>query len=284
MKKLYSLLVLTFVFIAAVSADEYVVSSWEKSKLSGETAVSADKLLIGDKPIDVMQPLRLNPYDSLVVINTTTNRASIYVNCSDKVKILKVNDIVKRRSLNVFITMLSETFAPRKEEPQQYKLLGTTSRQEITQNDVDPEHMKIYATLLDYMAKDKTKGLPKHKDLRFYTDTVNGIVTFAVENYNRKKSYIVNVLVYDPLTRRMNLALSFPDYTSSPMVMVGPYSRITLDGVGYAVRDRAPLKFYLVASRKPYDPNYLAALMQAENIKPVREGKNKDIVCVPVEK
>ena len=118
MKKLYSLLVLTFVFIAAVSADEYVVSSWEKSKLSGETAVSADKLLIGDKPIDVMQPLRLNPYDSLVVINTTTNRASIYVNCSDKVKILKVNDIVKRRSLNVFITMLSETFAPRKEEPQ----------------------------------------------------------------------------------------------------------------------------------------------------------------------
>ena len=78
------------------------------------------------------------------------------------------------------------------------------------------------------------------------------------------------------------MAVTFPEHSSSPAVVVGPYSRISLEGISYGVRQNNPLRFFLVVSTKPYDPNYLSVLMQADNIVPTREGKNKDIVCVPV--
>ena len=283
MEKKYLLLLMSLVFTLSMFGDEYAVLSWEKSKLSADTAVSADKVLIGKKAIEESRQLRLNPYDSLVIINTKTDKASTYVNTSKKVKVLRVKEMVKRKSLHVIISMLGDTFSPKQPEPQKYKLLGTTSRREIKQGNVDYEHMKIYNTLLDYMEKDKSGGLLNHGDVRFYTDTTDNIISFSVENYSKNKSYIVNVLVADPETGKLNMAITFPEYSSSPAVVVGPHTRIELDGIGYALREKDPLKFYLVVSTKPYDPNYLSLLMQADNIKPTREGKNKDIVCVPAE-
>lgn len=284
MKKFYSLFMASLLFSGIAVADEYVVSSWCKSKLAADSVVSADKVLIGKKPIAESRQLRVNPYDSLVIINTSTDKTSTYVNSSDKMKVVTVKDLVRRRSLNVVISMLSETFSSRKPEQPQYKLIGAASRHELTPSTVDPEHMKIYNTLVDFIDKDNQGALTAHSDLRFYTDTVDGVIGFVVENFSKKKSYIVNVLVSDPATGKLDMAITFPEHTSSPAVVVGPYSRIALDGVGYAVREHDPLNFYLVVSQKPYDPNYLSMIMQADNIEPTRKDKSKDIVCVPLTK
>ena len=284
MKRHYSLLVAALPIMANAFADEYVITSWEKSKLATDTQISADKVLIGGKNVSASQQVRVNPYDSLVLVNTATQKTSTYVNTSDKTRVVSVKDMVKRRSFNVVISMISETFAPKKAEKPQFKLIGAGSRSEITQSTVDPEHMKIYNTLLNYVDKNNAGHELKHNDLKFFTDTIDGIVKFVVENHNSKKSYIVNVLVRDPATDKLDMAITFPEHTSSPAVVVGPYTRIELDGVGYAVQEGNPLEFLLVVSTKPYDPNYLSLLMNAEHIKPTREGTNKDIVCVSAEK
>lgn len=283
MKKFYLLAIAVVLFIAPSLADEYLVCSWTKSKLATDTIVSADKVLVGKKLLAETDKLRINAYDSLVLVSKQTSRTCSFVNRSDKPKVVVVRDITRRRSLSVLISMLSETFSPKKTE-QQYKILATTSREQITQENVDEQHMAIYNTLLYYVEKDNYRAFPKNKHLSLYADTIDDVIHFTIENTSRTKSYMVNIVVYDPATHTLDLAVTFPEHTSAPTLAIGPYSRLTIEDLGYAVRKDNPLRFYLMVSRVPFDANYLQRLLQARNIKPTRDSKTKDIVCIKMAK
>lgn len=262
-----------------LQAESYKIKSWEKSSKSVSAEYSADREKYLYQTVDEGQQLRLMPFDSLTLVNTGSSRVYTYVNDSESQRVMKLKDMARRRPLGVLTDLFGKT-VQRKKAPVEYKMLGGLSRSELNQYTADTEHLKIYNTISRDVDLWKEGQLKPRTKLELATDTVDGIIRFHITN-NSKKSYYVNIVVVDIKSGEMDMVIQFPEHSSSPLLTIEPNTCLLLNEVGYELDEQSEKAFLLVVSTKPYDANYLSALMCSKKIAATADSYCKYIWCEP---
>ncbi|MBQ9438981.1 MAG: hypothetical protein IJU35_00045 [Paludibacteraceae bacterium] len=262
------------------AADSYVVKYW--GKISGDkSAVSVHRDRQMKETLTADSKLYLNPNDSVVIKNVETKRLYSYVAEDDsKTTVISVGSITKPRLFRVVSEMIRQT---REKKPREveYELLGGVSRSGSSLATLDPRHVALFNTLHAQADNVRSGNLSTHKDLHFALDTIDNSVSFVVENMSKKKSYIINILVLDVKTGEMSLAVNFPSFTTSPVVVIGPNKRMFFrDEVAYEIDKEAPQKFALVVTTNPYDANYLNQMLADRNLSPEAAPLAKDVILI----
>ena len=269
----------SFVF----AEDSYVVKYWGKIH-SDTSAVSPQRARQMKETLTEKSQLFVNPNDSVVLKNLTNKRLYFYV-AKDMKQYggVKVSSIVSPRILNVLSEMIRQTRTKKPAEVN-YELKAAAGRPLGDITKLDPRHVALFNTLAYQSAQLRNGTLPAHADLHFATDTIDSIISCVVENHSKRRSYIINVLVLDTKTGKMDLAINFPAYNKTKTTLViGPNSRMNLrEEVSYELADAESLMFALVVAdvKKPYDANYLSDMFADPRIQPNGSSFSNDVILV----